>query len=219
MAGQEPAIILCSQDRSDRNELLTGLGADVSENSPRAVQLEYAVLRGLGRIPAVGGWRTKVPSKIKTVLCALLFFGCASSVLAGTNPGNDYLGLVAARRAVPVAVSTDRIRVLIRTVKPVIAEEKAWLVPPRPAVVLGAPLCHGIAGSTMVWIKLTEPGGGMIHINVEQITSIRSDTQVLGANAQLDLTSGKFQGVRENVDQVMQMITAAAGARANGECA
>jgi hypothetical protein len=32
------------------------------------------------------------------------------------------------------------------------------------------------------------------------------------------LTSGKFQGVREDVDQVMQMITSAASVRA-GECA
>jgi hypothetical protein len=71
----------------------------------------------------------------------------------------------------------------------------------------------------MVWIKLTAPGGGMIHINVGQVVSVRSDTQIPGANAQLDLASGKLQGVRENVDQVMQVITGAAGARANGECA
>ena len=73
--------------------------------------------------------------------------------------------------------------------------------------------------STMVWIKLTTPSGGLIYINLEQVTSIRSDTQVLGANAQLDLVSGKFQGVLEDVEQVMQLITAAAAARVNGECA
>ena len=60
---------------------------------------------------------------------------------------------------------------------------------------------------------------GLIYINLEQVTSIRSDTQVLGANAQLDLVSGKFQGVLEDVEQVMQLITAAAAARVNGECA
>ena len=71
----------------------------------------------------------------------------------------------------------------------------------------------------MVWIKLTEPGGKLVHINVEQVTSVRSDTQILGARTQIDLASGKFQGVQENVDQVMQLIMAAAGARANDECA
>jgi hypothetical protein len=54
---------------------------------------------------------------------------------------------------------------------------------------------------------------------LEQVTSIKSDTQVLGASAQLDLVSGKFQGVLEDVEQVMQLITAAAAARVNGECA
>jgi hypothetical protein len=71
----------------------------------------------------------------------------------------------------------------------------------------------------MAWIKLTEPGGKLIHINVDQITSVRSDTQIPGAKSQLDLTSGKFQGVQENVDLVMQLITATAGPRANDECA
>jgi hypothetical protein len=75
----------------------------------------------------------------------------------------------------------------------------------------------GITGRTMVWIKLTEPGGKLIHINVEQVTSVRSDTQIPGARAQLDLASGKFQGVLENVDQVMQLISATSDARENDE--
>ena len=66
-------------------------------------------------------------------------------------------------------------------------------------------------------VKLTEPGGKLIHINVEHVTSVRSDTQIPGARAQLDLTSGKFQGVQENVEQVMQLISAAPGARENDE--
>ena len=70
---------------------------------------------------------------------------------------------------------------------------------------------RGITGTRMAWIKLTEPGGKLIHINVDQVTSVRSDTQIPGAKAQIDLTSGKFQGVQENVDQVMQLITATAG--------
>jgi hypothetical protein len=64
---------------------------------------------------------------------------------------------------------------------------------------------------------LTEPGGKLIHINVEHVTSVRSDTQIPGARAQLDLTSGKFQGVQENVEQVMQLISATPGARENDE--
>jgi hypothetical protein len=160
-----------------------------------------------------------VLKKLTTVLSTLIFFGCASSALAGSHTRSDYYDLVASRHAVSAALSSDRSGVLGRTVGPVIAEEKAWLSVPRPAVVQSAPVCHAITGGTLVWIKLTAPGGGSIHINVEQVTSVRSDTQIPGANAQLDLTSGKFQGVREDVDQVMQMITSAASVRANGECA
>lgn len=157
-------------------------------------------------------------SKITTVLSSLLLFGSASSALAGSHTRGDYYyDLIASRRAVSTALSLDRAGVLGRTAGPVIAEEKAWLNVPRPAVVQTAPVCHATAGSTLVWIKLTAPGGGSIHINLDQVTSVRSDTQIPGANAQLDLTSGKFQGVREDVDQVMQMITFAAS-RA-GECA
>lgn len=81
-----------------------------------------------------------------------------------------------------------------------------------------SPFCgRALTGTTMVWIKLTEPGGSPIHVNAEQIISIRSSTQIPGAKAQLDLASGKFQGVQENVDQVMRLITATAGACANDE--
>jgi hypothetical protein len=159
-----------------------------------------------------------VLKKITTVLSTLIFFCCAASALTGSHARSDYYDLVASRHAVSAALSSDRAGVLGRTVGPGIAEEKAWLNVPRPAVVQTAPVCHAITGSTLVWIKLTAPGGGSIHINVEQVTSVRSDTQIPGANAQLDLTSGKFQGVREDVDQVMQMITSAASVRA-GECA
>ena len=156
----------------------------------------------------------------KTVLVALLFFGSASSVFAGTNLGNDHYRSITPRRAVSVTVSNDRIGAVYRAMKLVAAEEKAWFVAPQLALVQSAPLCrHSITDSSMVWIKLTAPGGGLIHINVEQVTSVRSDTQVPGANAQLDLASGKLQGVQENVEQVMQLITVAAGTRANGECA
>lgn len=73
--------------------------------------------------------------------------------------------------------------------------------------------CRGGLDLTTVWIKLTDPGGNAIHVNLEHITSIRSTTQVPGAKAQLDLTSGKFQGVQEDIEEVMRLISAASGAR------
>jgi len=63
----------------------------------------------------------------------------------------------------------------------------------------------------MSWIKLTEPNGKLIHVNVSQVTSVRFDTQIPGANAELGFTSGRLQGVQENVDDVMQLIAAIAG--------
>ena len=66
-----------------------------------------------------------------------------------------------------------------RAAKPVTAKEKAWSVPPKLSLVPSALVCHhGITDSTMVWIKLTTPSGGLIYIILEQVTSIRSDTQV-----------------------------------------
>jgi hypothetical protein len=88
----------------------------------------------------------------------------------------------------------------------------------RLAVERRAPFCRdGIADRSRAWIKLTEPGGKRIHINVEHVTSVRSDTQIPGARAQLDLTSGKFQGVQETIDEIMALISPTPGARENGE--
>ncbi|MBR0916506.1 hypothetical protein [Bradyrhizobium japonicum] len=63
----------------------------------------------------------------------------------------------------------------------------------------------------MSWIKLTEPNGTLIHVNVSQVTSVRFDTQIPGANTELGFASGKLQGVQENVDDVMQLIADIAG--------
>ena len=63
----------------------------------------------------------------------------------------------------------------------------------------------------MSWIKLTEPNGKLIHVNVSQVTSVRFETRIPGANAELGFASGKLQGVQENVDDVMQLIAAIAG--------
>jgi hypothetical protein len=77
----------------------------------------------------------------------------------------------------------------------------------------------GSPGRTMPWIKLTGPGGEPVHINVAQITSIRADAEIPGARTQLDLSTGKFQRVREDLKQVMQLISATLDARENDETA
>jgi hypothetical protein len=160
-----------------------------------------------------------MPSKTTTALAALLFFGSASASLANTNNRNDHHDSVVGR-AMSVTMSSGRAGDVNHAPKPFTAEEKAWFATSQLALVERAPFCRpGITDSTMVWIKLTAPSGGMIHINVGQVTSVRSDTQILGVNAQLDLTSGKLQGVRENVDKIMQLIMGTAGSLANGECA
>jgi hypothetical protein len=78
-------------------------------------------------------------------------------------------------------------------------------------------LRRGTTAETSVWIKLTEPGGKLIHINLEHVTSVRSATVIPGARAQLELTSGKFQGVQEDVEQIMELISGGPGARENDE--
>jgi hypothetical protein len=61
----------------------------------------------------------------------------------------------------------------------------------------------------MAWIKLTGPRGTPVYVNVDQVTCVRPDTQIPGAKTELDLSSGTFQGVQEDVTQVMQAIAAA----------
>ena len=63
----------------------------------------------------------------------------------------------------------------------------------------------------LTWIKLTEPNGKSIYINVSQVTAVRSDSQIPGANAELGFASGKLQGVRETSDEVMQLVATLAG--------
>jgi hypothetical protein len=100
--------------------------------------------------------------------------------------------------------------------KPFNAEEKGAFA--ASSLVPSAPFCRGgSSGRTKPWIELTEPGGDPVHINVEQIASIRSDTEIPGARTQLGLASGKFQGVQESVEQVMQLISATSETRENDE--
>jgi hypothetical protein len=65
------------------------------------------------------------------------------------------------------------------------------------------------------WIRLTGPGGEAVHINVEQVTSVRPDAEMPGANTQLDLASGKFQRVQEDAYRVMQLIVGLSDGREN----
>src|SRR5262245_66602877 len=99
-----------------------------------------------------------MPSKTKMALATLVILGSASAVLADSNDRIDHHGS-AARRAVSVmTMSNDRIEAVNQ---PSTAEEKAWFAGPQLAHVQGA-----ITGKTIAWIKLTEPGGKPIHINV-----------------------------------------------------
>jgi hypothetical protein len=182
------------------NALVAGINGDLIQSACR-------------KAPQTG--KTKMRSKTKTALAALLLFGSGSAVLVSTNNWNDHHGSVY-RRALSVTMSSG----VAGTVKPFKAEAKPWFAAPQLALAQRAALCRlGIPDTTMAWIKLTEPGGNLIHINVEQVTSVRSGTQIPGAKAQLDLASGKLQGVQENVNQVMQLIRATASSLANGECA
>ena len=145
-----------------------------------------------------------MPRKATTALAAVLFFGAVPAVLADANNQTDHHGLSAQR---PVSITSNgRTGVVKDAARAFTTEEKSSFAAPQR-----------IAGRTTAWIKLTEPGGKLIHINVEHVTSVRSDTQIPGARAQLDLTSGKFQGVQENVEQIMQLISAPSGAHENGE--
>ena len=152
--------------------------------------------------------------KAAATLAVLLAFGTASTALADGDSQTVYGALVA--RSAPM--SAGRTRVLNDVAKPLRIEEKASSVASELRVVESAALRRdGIAGRSRAWIRLTEPGGKSIHINLEHVTTVRSDTQIPGARAQLDLTSGKFQAVQENVEQVMQLIFATQGAAGNDE--
>jgi uncharacterized protein YlzI (FlbEa/FlbD family) len=146
-----------------------------------------------------------MPAKAAVVLAAPLVFAAALGFADTPSRTGDRAPFVA--EAVSKA-PVDRIAALINA-----ANGKESLAASRRALLQSAFFCRGGMDLTTVWIKLTEPGGNAIHVNLEQITSIRSTTQVPGARAQLDFASGKFQGVQEDVDEVMQLISAAANAR------
>jgi hypothetical protein len=149
--------------------------------------------------------------KAATALTILLVFGTSSTVLADANDPADYLSSF---DKAPVAIrSNDRTRAVNTVAEPFASEKNASFAASQPALAQRPPFRK----TTIVWIKLTEPGGNLIHINLEHITSVRSTTLIPSARAQLDLASGKFQGVQETVEEVMQLISAVPGARENDE--
>ena len=152
--------------------------------------------------------------KAAATLAALLAFGIASTALADANSQTVY----SARIERPASGSNGRTRILNDAAKPSSIEENASSAASELRVAQSAPFRRdGIADRSRVWIRLTEPGGKSIHINLGHVTTVRSDTQIPGARAQLDLTSGKFQGVQESVEQVMRPILATPGAAGNDE--
>src|SRR5262245_2217178 len=167
------------------------------------------------RPKALSATRTKMSRKAATTLAALLIFGTASAVLADADNRTDYQGSFGQR---PVSMmSNSRTGAVNDAANPFTTEKNASFAASQLALAQSAPFRRGITRKTIVWIKLTEPGGNLIHINLEHITSVRSASLIPRASAQLDLTSGKFQGVQENVEQIMQLISVAPGARENDE--
>ena len=153
-----------------------------------------------------------MPCRGSTALIALLVFGFQSVVLAATNKLTSCHGLFVQR---PMSTMFNgRNWAVSDAAKPFNAEEKGSFA--ASPLVPSAPFCRGgSSGRTKPWIELTGPGGDPVHINVEQIASIRSDTEVPGARTQLDLSSGRFQRVQESVEQVMQLISATSETREN----
>jgi hypothetical protein len=158
--------------------------------------------------------RTKMSRKAAMTLAVLFAFSSASAVLAETNNRTDPGSL--SQRPVSI-MSNGPTGVFNETGKAFTSEQNGWFAPSRPDLAQGTPFRRGATGETIVWIKLTEPGGKLIHISLEHVTSVRSATVIPGAKAQLDLTSGKFQGVQEDVEQIMQLISGAPSTRENDE--
>jgi len=106
-----------------------------------------------------------MPRKATTALAALLVFGAASVVWADANSRTD--GSFAQR---PVSmVSNGRTGAVNDAAKSFTTEERDSFAASQLAPARG-----GTTGRMTAWIKLTEPGGKPIHINVEHVTSVRS---------------------------------------------
>jgi hypothetical protein len=152
--------------------------------------------------------------KVAPALAALLVF--CSSPIALPDAGNRETNHAAVVKR-PASTASDRateaVSYAARTFTSDVREAfAASLLVPCARSSRGAG-----GGKTKPWIKLTAPGGEPVHINVGQVASVRSDTEMSGANTQVDLASGKFQRVRENVEQVMQLISTTSDAQENDD--
>ena len=150
--------------------------------------------------------------KVPTALVALLVFCFSPLALPDAgNQGNNHAVVV--KR--PASTMSGRPTEAVSDVARAFTADERETFAASPLVPCARFSRGASAGRTKPWIKLTAPGGEPVHVNVEQITSVRPDTEMSGANTQLDLASGKFQRVRENVDQVMQLISATSDGQEN----
>jgi len=117
-----------------------------------------------------------MPCKAPTALIALLVFGFPSAVFAETNNRAGHHRLFVQR---PVAMmSNSRTRPVDDAAKAFTAEDKGAFAASQlvPNVPFGR---GGSSGGTKRWIKLTGASGEPVHINVEQVSSVRSDSENL----------------------------------------
>jgi hypothetical protein len=149
-----------------------------------------------------------------TALIALLVFCFAPLALVDAGGRVGDRGVVAERLA--STMSNGPIGAANAPARKFIAEQTGAFAasPLVPRVRFGRG--SGAAG-TKRWIKLTAPSGEPIYVNMEQIASIRSDSESPGANTHLELASGKFQRVQEAVEQVMRLISAISDAQETDE--
>jgi hypothetical protein len=152
--------------------------------------------------------------KATTALIALLVFCFASSVWAD---GGAPVGHHDASVKRPVSKMSNRPIGAVNGAARTFAAEKEGASAASPLVPGVRFSRGGSAGKTKPWIKLTAPLGDPVYINIDQIVSVRSDTEISGAKTQVDFTSGKFQRVQEDVEQVMQLISAASDSRGADE--
>ena len=146
-----------------------------------------------------------MPAKAAVVLAVPLVFAAAVAFADTPNRAGARAPFVAEVVSQPSAARTAAVRNAVNGDESLAASQLALFK--------SSFFCRGGLDLTTVWIKLTDPGGNAIHVNLEQITSIRSTTQVPGARAQLEFASGKFQGVQEDIEDVMRLISAASNAR------
>ena len=117
--------------------------------------------------------------KAATALGVLLAFSSASAVLAEANNRTDYPSSLTQRPG--SMMSNGRTGVMNDAGKPATFETNGLRAPSHPDLAQSASFRRGTTGETTVWIKLTEPGGKLVHINLEHVTSVRSATVIPGA--------------------------------------